>query len=113
MRLSTIVFCLLFFSISNAQQKFDQLGISPSFTQRTKNCFRCSRTSLLATTCGFYNIQVEIDESTINLLEETITYFNQSPDVLTYLWLQLDQNIFSHESASKKYNQDAIEEKCR
>lgn len=25
---------------------------------------------------------------------ETITYFNNSPDVLTYLWLQLDQNLF-------------------
>ncbi|MGV3636958.1 MAG: hypothetical protein ACO1NQ_04850, partial [Flavobacteriales bacterium] len=25
---------------------------------------------------------------------ETITYHNQSPDKLEYLWLQLDQNIF-------------------
>ena len=26
--------------------------------------------------------------------KETITYHNQSPDKLDYLWLQLDQNIF-------------------
>lgn len=29
---------------------------------------------------------------------ETITYFNNSPDVLTYLWLQLDQNLFEKNS---------------
>jgi hypothetical protein len=29
---------------------------------------------------------------------ETITYFNQSPDALPYLWLQLDQNLFSQTS---------------
>jgi Peptidase family M1 domain len=27
--------------------------------------------------------------------KETITYTNQSPDVLRYLWLQLDQNLFA------------------
>ena len=27
--------------------------------------------------------------------KETITYHNNSPDVLKYLWLQLDQNILS------------------
>jgi hypothetical protein len=26
---------------------------------------------------------------------ETITYFNNSPDELTYLWLQLDENEHS------------------
>ena len=44
-----------------------------------------------------YNITVEIDESgeTPKLTgKETITYHNQSPDKLEYLWLQLDQNIF-------------------
>lgn len=29
---------------------------------------------------------------------ETITYTNNSPDVLTYLWLQLDQNLFEKNS---------------
>lgn len=33
--------------------------------------------------------------------EEVITYTNNSPDVLEYLWLQLDQNIFKPDSDSK------------
>ena len=27
--------------------------------------------------------------------EETITYFNNSPDNLDFLWVQLDQNIYA------------------
>ncbi|NUQ16455.1 MAG: M1 family metallopeptidase [Flavobacteriales bacterium] len=42
-----------------------------------------------------YDIKVEIDDATQKLTgSETITYHNQSPDRLEYLWLQLDQNIF-------------------
>ena len=42
-----------------------------------------------------YDIKVEIDDATQKLTgTETITYHNQSPDKLQYLWLQLDGNIF-------------------
>lgn len=42
-----------------------------------------------------YNIKVEIDDVNQRCIgSETITYKNNSPDTLTYLWLQLDQNIF-------------------
>ena len=41
-----------------------------------------------------YKISVAIDdEKQIVSGEETITYTNNSPDPLTYLWLQLDQNV--------------------
>ncbi len=33
---------------------------------------------------------------------ETITYHNNSPDVLKYLWLQLDQNLFAQDSNTPK-----------
>ena len=48
-----------------------------------------------------YNIKAVIDEKT-NVLtgEETITYFNNSPDDLSYLWIQLEQNV------NKKENED-------
>ncbi|MCR8668808.1 M1 family metallopeptidase [Aestuariibaculum sp. M13] len=48
-----------------------------------------------------YKIKASIDEKT-NVLtgEETITYYNNSPDDLTYLWLQLEQNV------NKKENPD-------
>ena len=41
-----------------------------------------------------YLIDVDLDEIN-NIIhgKETITYTNNSPDVLSYLWLQLDQNI--------------------
>ena len=41
-----------------------------------------------------YLIDVELDEIN-NIIhgKETITYTNNSPDVLSYLWIQLDQNI--------------------
>ncbi len=41
-----------------------------------------------------YNIKVEINDKNQSLTgEETITYHNNSPDELTYLWVQLDQNV--------------------
>jgi len=41
-----------------------------------------------------YRIAVELDELTKQLTgEERITYTNHSPDALSYLWVQLDQNI--------------------
>ena len=41
-----------------------------------------------------YDIKVEIDDEKQRILgEETITYYNNSPDELTYLWIQLDQNV--------------------
>jgi hypothetical protein len=43
-----------------------------------------------------YNIKCELDEPNLTLKgSETITYYNNSPDVLTYLWLQLDENEHS------------------
>jgi hypothetical protein len=46
-----------------------------------------------------YIINVEVDDATQILKgSEQITYHNNSPETLTYLWLQLDQNIFSESS---------------
>lgn len=43
-----------------------------------------------------YDIKCELDEKNQKLTgSETITYFNNSPDVLTFLWLQLDENQHS------------------
>lgn len=41
-----------------------------------------------------YLMDIELDDAASKLYgEETITYTNNSPDQLPYLWLQLDQNI--------------------
>lgn len=43
-----------------------------------------------------YDIKCELDEEKLRLTgSETITYFNNSPDELTYLWFQLDENEHS------------------
>ena len=43
-----------------------------------------------------YDIKATLDEKKLLLTgAETITYYNNSPDVLTYLWLQLDENQHS------------------
>lgn len=46
-----------------------------------------------------YVINIRLDDEKQRIYgEETITYFNQSPDELTYLWLQLDQNTRAKDS---------------
>lgn len=46
-----------------------------------------------------YVISAELDDATQTLTgSETITYYNNSPDALTFLWLQLDQNLFASNS---------------
>ncbi|MDN4054588.1 M1 family metallopeptidase [Massilia sp. YIM B02763] len=42
-----------------------------------------------------YTIRATLDEAKRTITgAETITYHNNSPDALTYLWVQLDQNLF-------------------
>jgi hypothetical protein len=48
-----------------------------------------------------YKIKAALDESNNTITgEETITYYNNSPDDLRYLWIQLEQNV------NKKGNED-------
>lgn len=49
-----------------------------------------------------YKINVTLDDDEQKILgEETITYTNNSPDALEYLWIQLDQNVRASDSDSK------------
>jgi hypothetical protein len=46
-----------------------------------------------------YAMSIELNDDNQSITgTETITYHNNSPDVLKYLWLQLDQNILSEEN---------------
>lgn len=52
-----------------------------------------------------YDMDIELDESRNYVYgKETITYYNQSPDPLTYLWLQLDENIHHANSDNNRDN---------
>ena len=57
-----------------------------------------------------YKINVSLNDSDQTIHgEETITYTNNSPDQLTYLWVQLDQNRKSLDSDSKLINVEKME----
>ena len=48
-----------------------------------------------------YVIEVELNDDNQTIRgSETITYFNQSPDPLSYIWVQLDQNMRAKDSDS-------------
>lgn len=50
-----------------------------------------------------YTINVELDDASQTIRgSETITYHNNAPEPLAYLWLQLDQNIVDAESLTPK-----------
>lgn len=52
-----------------------------------------------------YEMDITLDDENTRLYgEETITYTNNSPDALDYLWVMLDQNIRSKNSPAKEKN---------
>ncbi|MBT7653212.1 MAG: M1 family peptidase, partial [Flavobacteriales bacterium] len=54
-----------------------------------------------------YDMHITLDDNTQRIDgSETITYTNNSPDVLRYLWVQLDQNVRSKDSDSHKIGED-------
>jgi hypothetical protein len=56
-----------------------------------------------------YKMDIEIDDDKARLYgNETITYTNNSPDQLTYLWVQLDQNMRARDSKSPLINSSGI-----
>ncbi|WP_028788560.1 M1 family metallopeptidase [Terrimonas ferruginea] len=58
-----------------------------------------------------YDIRAELDEENLRLTgSETITYFNNSPDPLTYLWLQLDENQHSSVNNANYQNSTTMPE---
>ncbi|HET8809169.1 MAG TPA: M1 family metallopeptidase [Flavobacteriaceae bacterium] len=56
-----------------------------------------------------YVMDIELNDKTQQLFGfETITYHNNSPNSLNYLWLQLDQNIRAKDSKSPMINGNGI-----
>ena len=57
-----------------------------------------------------YKINVELDDANKKIYgDEIITYTNNSPDQLEYLWLQLDQNIRKKDSPSLIRDSESVE----
>lgn len=59
-----------------------------------------------------YKIDIKLDDKNQRIYgQETITYFNQSPDVLKYIWLQLDQNMRAKNSDTYKIRSQELSER--
>lgn len=106
------LFCLSFVSQAQNEKwqgKFEQLGqILP-----TPNEYRTGSGSPgpeYWQQQADYVITAELNDENQSIAgSETITYHNNSPDVLTYLWLQLDQNLFDKESNTGKTKPTTIQ----
>src|SRR5579859_165680 len=58
-----------------------------------------------------YDIVAELNDDNQSITgSETITYFNNSPDVLKYFWVQLDQNLFEKGSNTAKTSTNSVKD---
>lgn len=103
--LTLLILCSVVVASGMAQEpphKFDQL--KQEFA--TPNVYRTASGApghLYWQQRADYNINIKLDEENQRIYgDETITYFNNSPDVLDYLWVQLDQNMRAINSDTKK-----------
>lgn len=56
-----------------------------------------------------YRMDIELDDKKARIYgEETITYHNNAPEDLEFLWLQLDQNVRAKDSKSPLRNESSI-----
>ena len=57
-----------------------------------------------------YSMNIELDDEKKKLYgEQTITYYNNSPDNLEYLWIQLDQNIRKKDAPALEKNESKFQ----
>jgi Peptidase family M1 domain len=80
---------------SNHGNRFEQLGTILPTPNEYRTASGAPGPKYWQQRCD-YDIVCELDEPNRKLMgKETLTYFNNSPDNLTYLWLQLDENEHS------------------
>lgn len=90
---------------SNHGNKFEQLGTILPTPNEYRTASGAPGPKYWQQRCD-YDIKCELDEKKLKLTgSEVITYFNNSPNQLTYLWLQLDEN--QHSSKNNANYQDA------
>ena len=102
---------LLIPAISFAQQnKFAQLGEELPTPNEYRNAAGAPGHNYYQQKAD-YKIDVSINDQTQRLSGvETITYTNNSPDQLEYLWIQLDQNVRAKDSDSKLIEVERMED---
>ncbi len=85
---------------SNHGNRFEQLGTILPTPNEYRTASGAPGPKYWQQRCD-YDITCELDEPGLRLNgKETITYYNNSPDNLSYLWLQLDENEHSSKNNS-------------
>jgi hypothetical protein len=91
--------------------KFEQLGTA----LRSPNAFRTASGApgpMYWQQRADYEIEVALNDENQSIKgKEKITYYNQSPDPLQYLWLQLDHNQRSKHSDTPKSSTNSIKDR--
>lgn len=105
-----LFFAILVPAIGWSQSKFAQLGEELPTPNEYRNAAGAPGHAYYQQKAD-YNIKVELDDQVQRIYgEETITYTNNSPDKLSYLWLQLDQNMRAEDSDSKLITIEKMED---
>ena len=122
MRFFSIIFSVLIVNFSVLAQKSDKKNIG----HINDNLFR-QLTDLFATPNKYHNasgapgvdyyqqkvdysMNIELDDEKKKLYgEQSITYYNNSPDDLEYLWIQLDQNIRKKDAPALEKNESKFQ----
>src|SRR6201985_427603 len=93
---------------SNHGNKFEQLGGILSTPNEQRTASGAPGTKYWQQRAD-YNIKAELDEKTQKLTgSETVTYYNNSPDPLDYIWLQLDENEHSTINSANYQNSSVM-----
>ncbi|HEY2721647.1 MAG TPA: M1 family peptidase, partial [Chitinophagaceae bacterium] len=83
-------------SESNHGNKFEKLGTILPTPNEYRTASGAPGPKYWQQRCD-YDIKCELDEKNLKLTgSEIVTYYNNSPDILNYIWLQLDENQHSN-----------------
>jgi len=95
---------------SNHGNKFEQLGTILPTPNEYRTASGTWGPKYWQQRCD-YDIKASLDENALKLTgSETVTYYNNSPDILTYLWLQLDENEHSSVNNANYQNSNPMKE---
>jgi hypothetical protein len=93
---------------SNHGNRFEQLGTILPTPNEYRTASGAPGPKYWQQRCD-YTITCELDEPNRRLTgKETLTYYNNSPDLLSYLWLQLDENQHSNTHNSGYENSNSM-----
>lgn len=95
---------------SNHGNKFEQLGTILQSPNEYRTASGAPGTKYWQQKAD-YDIDVTLDEKNLTVIgSEWITYYNQSPDKLEYLWLQLDENQHDPNSDANYFDENKIDQ---